>query len=45
MLADVPDSYDVLAVFAERLAILPQRDDWPHIELDVSRADQRSHAR
>ena len=31
-LADVPDSYDVLAVFAERLAILPRRDDWPYVE-------------
>ena len=31
-LADVPDSYDILAVFAERLAILPRRDDWPYVE-------------
>ena len=31
-LAGLPDHYDVLAVFAERLAILPRRDDWPYVE-------------
>ena len=31
-LAMLPDGYDVLAVFAERLAILPRRDDWPYVE-------------
>ena len=30
----LPDSYDVLAVFAHRLAHLPLRPDWPYVEPD-----------
>lgn len=31
-LAALPDSYDALADFSERLADLPIRDDWPYVE-------------
>jgi ADP-ribosylglycohydrolase len=33
-LAALPDSYDALAAFGERLAALPLRDDWPYVEPD-----------
>jgi len=33
-LAQLPDSYDALAEFAERLAHLPLRADWPYVEPD-----------
>lgn len=33
-LAALPASYDALAAFAERLATLPVRDDWPYVEPD-----------
>jgi ADP-ribosylglycohydrolase len=31
-LAALPDSYDALLAFAERLADLPLREDWPYVE-------------
>ena len=33
-LATLPDSYDALVDFAERLAQLPLRDGWPYVEPD-----------
>jgi ADP-ribosylglycohydrolase len=33
-LASVPDSYDALVAFADRLAELPLRTDWPYMEPD-----------
>lgn len=33
-LNEVPDSYDALAAFAERLARLPLRANWPYVEPD-----------
>ena len=33
-LAALPDSYDALAAFGERLAALPLRDNWPYVEPD-----------
>jgi len=33
-LASLPDSYDALVDFAERLAQLPLRDGWPYVEPD-----------
>lgn len=37
-LATVPDSYDALDAFAQRLANLPLRDDWPYVEPDALEA-------
>ncbi len=31
-LAGLPDRYDALAAFAEKVADLPLRDDWPYVE-------------
>ncbi len=31
-LSGLPDSYDALAVFAQRLTDLPMRKDWPYVE-------------